>query len=66
MDPTRKSELGQQLLRAAYDGDLSRVESLIAQGADVNHTETNEGVSTLSYGVTIISILLCVCSCDAE
>jgi hypothetical protein len=45
MDPTQKSELGQQLIEAAWRGDLSKVEFLIAQGADVNHTDTRAGVS---------------------
>jgi hypothetical protein len=45
MDPTQRSELGQQLLGAAERGELSTVEILIAQGADVNHTDTTEGVS---------------------
>jgi hypothetical protein len=45
MDLKRRSELGQQLLDAAGDGDLSAVESLIAQGADVNHTDIREEVS---------------------
>jgi hypothetical protein len=45
MDPTQKNELGQQLLYAAERGDLAKVESLIAQGADVNHTDTRAGVS---------------------
>jgi hypothetical protein len=44
MDPMKKGELGQQLLCAATDGDLSVVESLIAQGADVNHRDTREGL----------------------
>jgi hypothetical protein len=39
MDAKQKSELGQQLTSAAVRGDLSVVESLIAQGADVNHTD---------------------------
>jgi hypothetical protein len=44
MDAKRKNELGQQLCDAAVRGHLSVVESLIAQGADVNHTDTREGV----------------------
>jgi hypothetical protein len=43
MNAKQKSQLGQQLLYAAERGDLSAVESLIAQGADVNHTD--DGVS---------------------
>jgi hypothetical protein len=45
MNGKQKSELGQQLCAAAEKGNLSKVESLIAQGADVNHTDTREGVS---------------------
>jgi hypothetical protein len=48
MNAKQKSELGQQLLTAAMRGDLSEVESLIAQGADVNHTDTDDGVSVFS------------------
>jgi hypothetical protein len=60
MDARQKSELGQQLLDAAWMGDLSKVESLVAQGAAVNYRATI-GVRVYSpYGVTVISILLCV------
>jgi hypothetical protein len=48
MNAKQKSELGQQLLYGAGDGDLAAVESLIAQGADVNHTDTSEEVSVFS------------------
>jgi hypothetical protein len=47
MDPTRRSELGQQLVYAAEKGDLSGVESLIAQGADMNHADSDPRVSIL-------------------
>jgi hypothetical protein len=40
MDARQKSELGQQLLDAAWMGDLSKVESLVAQGAAVNYRAT--------------------------
>jgi hypothetical protein len=62
MDSQRKGELGQQLCDAAADGKLSRVESLIAEGADVNHIDTDPNVSTvhLPYGVTIMIIVLSV------
>jgi hypothetical protein len=41
----RKNKLGQQLIDAAKKGDLSELESLIAQGADVNHPDTTKWVS---------------------
>jgi hypothetical protein len=61
MNVMRKSELGQQLLGAAERGELSVVESLIAQGADVNHTDTRAGVSvSFLWCDYYSSILLCV------
>jgi hypothetical protein len=47
MNAKQKRVLGQQLLDAAADGDLAEVASLIAQGADVNHTATTLGVSVV-------------------
>jgi hypothetical protein len=41
----QKNKLGQQMIDAAKKGDLSELESLIAQGADVNHTDTTKWVS---------------------
>jgi hypothetical protein len=41
MNPLQRSELGRQLCEAAEKGDLSALESLIAQEADVNHTDTD-------------------------
>jgi hypothetical protein len=66
MDPKQRSELGQQLIEAAWRGELSVVESLIAQGADVNHTDTREGVSVFpSWCDYCQYIIMCwSCSCD--
>jgi hypothetical protein len=66
MDAKQKSELGQQLVYTAQRGDLSEVESLIAQGADVNHTDTRKGVS-VALMVWLLSVYYYVlCSCDVE
>jgi hypothetical protein len=59
MDPTQKSELGQQLLYGAGDGDLAEVESLIAQGADVNHTDTELYVSVFPLWCDYYHIIMC-------
>jgi hypothetical protein len=48
MDVERRSELGEQMLIAASRGSLFRVESLIAQGADVNYIDPRAGVRVFS------------------
>jgi hypothetical protein len=62
MNDKRKSELGQQLCDAAGRGELSTVESLIAQGADINHTDTRRRVSAIlsAFPLWCDCILLCV------
>jgi hypothetical protein len=59
MNPELRCELGQQLLHAAWKGDLSEVESLIAQGADVNHTDTSEKVSVFPLWCDGYQYILC-------
>jgi hypothetical protein len=46
-DDVWKSELGQQLLEAARKGVLEKVEALLAQGADIEHTDTAVDVSAI-------------------
>jgi hypothetical protein len=37
--------LGQQLVEAALEGELPKVEALLRQGADIEHKHNREGVS---------------------